>query len=54
MDVPDVYLVQPAMACALTSLVVSNEYGLDRRLCAGAVAWTTTIVLVAGLVVSVV
>ena len=29
-DVPDVYLVQPAMACALNSLVVANEYGLDR------------------------
>lgn len=53
-DVPDVYLVQPAMACALNSLVVANEYGLDRKVCAGAVAWTTALVLVAGLAVSLV
>jgi len=52
MEVPDVYLVQPAMACALNSLVVANEYGLDRRICAAAVAWSTVLVLAVGLVVS--
>ena len=51
-EVPDVYLVQPAMACALNSLVVANEYGLDRRICAAAVAWSTTVVLVVGIGVS--
>lgn len=51
-EVPDVYLVQPAMACALNSLVVANEYGLDQRICAAAVSWSTTVVLAVGLGVS--
>jgi len=46
--VPEVYLTQPAMACALNSMVVANEYGLDRRICAAAVAWSTALVLIVG------
>lgn len=49
LPVPDPYLVQPAMATALNTIVVANEYGLDRPLCAAAIAWTTVIVVVAGL-----
>ena len=49
-DVPHAYLVQSGMATAINSIVVANEYGLDRRLCAAAIVWTTTIVVVVGLV----
>ena len=48
-EVPDAYLVQSGMATAINSIVVANEYGLDRRLCAAAIVWTTTIVVVGGL-----
>ncbi len=41
---PDAYLMQSAMACGINTLVVSHVYGLDVRLAAGAVAWSTAIV----------
>jgi predicted permease len=47
--VPDPYLVQPAMATAINTLVVANEYGLDRALCAEAIAWSSVVVVAAGL-----
>ena len=50
--VPGVYLVQPAMASALNSVVVANAYGLDGRVCAAAVSWSTAIVLTVGVAVS--
>jgi predicted permease len=47
-DVPDAYLVQAAMPSGINSLVVAHAYGLDLRLCAAAVTWTTIVaVLVA-------
>jgi len=49
-DVPDSYLTQAGMACALNSMVVANEYGLDRALCAAAILWSTVLVVAAGLV----
>lgn len=49
-DVPDAYLVQAGMATAINSIVVANEYGLDRRLCAATIVWTTAIVVAVGLV----
>ena len=48
-DVPQAYLVQSGMATAINSIVVANEYGLDRRLCAAAIVWTTAIVVAVGL-----
>jgi len=53
-DVPDVYLSQAAMATAVNTIVVANTYGLDRRITAAAIAWTTAIVVVAGLVAALV
>jgi predicted permease len=50
--VPDAYLVQATMAAGINNLVVANEYGLDRRLAAAAIAWTTAIVVTVGLVVA--
>jgi malate permease and related proteins len=47
--VPDAYLVQAGMASGINSLVVAHLYGLDLRLAASAIAWTTAIVVVAAL-----
>jgi malate permease and related proteins len=49
-DVPDAYLSQAAMASGLNTLVVAHNYGLDRRLTAATIAWSTAIVAVVGLV----
>ena len=54
LSVPDPYLVQAAMASAINAIVIAHEYGLDRGLAAGAIAWSTAIVVVAGLVVALV
>lgn len=50
LDVPDSYLTQAGMASALSNIVIANEYGLDRRLTAGAILWSTALVVVAGAV----
>lgn len=50
-DVPDAYVVQAAMASAINGIVIAHEYGLDRALMAAAIAWSTAIAVVAGLVV---
>lgn len=49
-EIPASYLLLAAMPCGLNTLVVANAYGLDRRLAAGAIAWSTGLVLVAALV----
>lgn len=51
-DVPDAYLVQAAMPVAVNTLVVAHAYDLDRGLAAAALAWSTALALVAGLVAS--
>jgi len=48
-SVPHAYLTQAAMATGINNLVVAHEYGLDRGLAASAIAWTTAIVAVVGL-----
>jgi len=45
-DVPDAYRLQSAMPTGINSLIVAHATGLDLRLCATAVAWTTTLVVV--------
>lgn len=50
--VPDPYLVQAGMASAINGIVIAHEYGLDRGLLAAAIAWSTAIVVVAGLAVA--
>jgi predicted permease len=49
-EVPLAYITQAAMASGLNTLVVAHSYGLDRKLTAGAIAWSTAIVGVAGVV----
>lgn len=46
---PAAYLLQSAMPTGINSLVVAHAYGLDLKLAAGAVAWSTAIVIAAGL-----
>jgi len=50
-EVPESYPAQAAMASAINSIIVAGEYGLDRGLVAAAIAWSTAIVVVTGLVV---
>jgi predicted permease len=49
--VPDAYLLQAATPAAVSSVVVAHAFGLDLKLTASAVAWTTMIVVVAGMIV---
>lgn len=51
-DVPDAFLLQSGMACGINSLAVAHVYGLDLRIAAAAIAWSTAIVLVAAAVVA--
>jgi predicted permease len=51
-DVPDAYLSQAAMPSAVNGIIVALTYGLDRHLVAAVIAWSTAIVVVAGLVVA--
>jgi predicted permease len=52
LEVPDPYLSQAAMASAINGIVVAHQYGLDRALVASVIAWSTTIVVAAGLAVA--
>lgn len=54
LHVPEAYHSQPAMASAINAIVVAHAYGLDRALAAGAIAWSTMLVVAVGLVVSLV
>ncbi len=45
LELPPVYLFMAAMPCGLNGLLVANAFGLDRRTSAGAIAWSTALVL---------
>jgi malate permease and related proteins len=51
-DVPDAYFLQAAMASGINSLIVGHLYGLDLRLAAATITWSTTLVVVLALVLS--
>ena len=53
-DVPNAYITQAAMASGLNNLVIAHSYGLDRKLTAAAIAWSTAVVGAVGLVVALV
>jgi malate permease and related proteins len=46
-DVPDPYLLLAAMPCGINTMVVTHAYGLDLRVSAASVAWSTAIAVVA-------
>jgi predicted permease len=52
--VPDAYLLQAAMPTAINILIAGHAYGLDLRLMAGAIAWTTAVVVAAAIAVAVI
>lgn len=45
-DVPDAYRLQAAMPCGINALIAAHTYGLDLRLAASAVAWTTAVAVI--------
>ena len=45
---PDAYLLMAGMPTGINTLVVAHVYGLDLRIAAGAIAWSTSIVVAAG------
>jgi predicted permease len=49
-DLPGPYLLLAAMPCGINTLLVAHIYGLDSKLAAQAVAWTTAIAVVAALI----
>jgi len=49
-DLPGPYLLLAAMPCGINTLLVAHVYGLDAKLAAQAVAWTTAIAIVAVLI----
>jgi hypothetical protein len=51
-EVPDPYISQAAMASGINGVLVAHTYGLDRALAAGAIAWSTAIVVAAGLLIA--
>jgi predicted permease len=53
LPVPKADLVQAAMPSGINSLVIAHAYGLDVRLTANAVAWTTALVVAAALLLTV-
>jgi predicted permease len=46
-DLPGPFLLIAAMPCGVNTLLVAHVYGLDSRLAAQAVAWTTAIAVIA-------
>jgi predicted permease len=49
-DLPGPYLLLAAMPCGINTLVVAHVYGLDSKLAAQVVAWTTAMAIVAVLI----
>jgi malate permease and related proteins len=42
-DLPNTYLLLAAMPCGLNTMIVAHAYGLELRIAAGAIAWSTAI-----------
>ncbi len=51
---PSAYLLQAAMPSGVNSLIVGHAYGLDQRLIATVIVWSTAAALVVGVAVAVV
>ncbi|HSI79792.1 MAG TPA: AEC family transporter [Solirubrobacterales bacterium] len=45
-DLPNTYLLLAAMPTGLNTIIVAHAYGLDLRIAAGAIAWSTAIAVV--------
>lgn len=51
-DLPDTYLLMALMPAGLNSMIVAHAYGLDLSITAEAITWTTGLVVIVALVVS--
>jgi predicted permease len=51
-DLPPSYLVLAAMPVGVNALVVGHVYGLELKMIAAAITWSTVIVIVAGLLIT--
>lgn len=50
-DLPAPFLILAAMPAGLNSITLAHTYGLDVRFAAGAIAWSTTVAISAGLLI---
>ncbi len=50
--IPTTYLVQAAMPCGVSGLMVGHAYGLDVGLTASTISWSTALVLVVALAIA--
>jgi len=48
LSLPRAYLLQAAMPTGINTLVVAHVYGLDLKIAASAIAWSTSVVVLAG------
>jgi predicted permease len=46
-DLPDTYLLLAAMPVGLNTMIVAHAYGLDLRIAAGSIAWSTALAVTA-------
>jgi malate permease and related proteins len=51
-ELPDTYLLLAAMPCGINTMIVTHAYGLDLRITAEAVAWSTAIAVAAAVALS--
>jgi hypothetical protein len=49
-DLPGPYLLLAAMPCGLNAMIVAHNYGLDLRIAAATITWSTAIVIVVALI----
>jgi predicted permease len=49
-DLPSAYRLMSAMPTGLNAMIVSHAYGLDNRIVAEAITWSTAIVVIAALI----
>lgn len=49
--IPTAYVLQAMMPTGLNNLLLANNYGLDRKLTAGIIVWTTLVIAVVGVVI---
>jgi len=51
-DLPGPYLLLAAMPCGINTMIVTHAYGLDLRISAAAVAWSTAVAVAAAVLIS--
>lgn len=49
--IPTAYILQAMMPTGLNNLLLANNYGLDRKLTASIIVWTTLVIAVAGIAI---